>query len=83
MHLSSVPLHTDYRHTKARSQILCSPNSNTLPNKYLGVGYEGLDFCRHGNMAKELTVPKWVLIASPAEDTPNVCPSPKALSRCP
>ena len=57
---------TDYGHTKAKSQILCGPNSN--PN--LGVGYKGLVFCRNNgwimeNMDKELTVPKWVLIIWP------------------
>ena len=40
-----------------------------LPNRYLGVGYKGLVFCRNNGwlmenmrMDKGLTVPKWVLI---------------------
>ena len=60
-----------------------------LPNKYLGVGYKGLVFCRNNgwimeNMDKELTVPKWVLIVRPKIpqmpqkiSAQNVCPSPK------
>ena len=37
--------YTDYGHTKAKSQILCGPNSNPTPKKkYLGVGYKGLVF---------------------------------------
>ena len=32
---------TDYGHTKAKYQILCSPN------KYLVCGYKGLVFCRN------------------------------------
>ena len=31
----------DYGHTKAKSLILCGPNSNI----YLGFGYKGLVFC--------------------------------------
>ena len=61
---------TDYGHMKAKSLILCGPNSNSNPNpnpnKYLGFGYEGLVFCRNNgllmeNMDKGLTVPKWML----------------------
>ena len=57
-----------------------------LPNKYLGVGYKGLVFCRNNgkNMDKELTVPKWVLIVRPKIpqmpqkiSAQNVCPIPK------
>ena len=60
-----------------------------LPNKYLGVGYKGLVFCRNNgwimeNMDKELTVPKWVLIVRPKIpqmpqkiSDQNVWPSPK------
>ena len=54
---------TDYGHTKAKSLILCGPNSNPIPNKHLGCGYKGLVFCRNNglimeNMDKGLTVPK-------------------------
>ena len=36
-----MPHPRDYGHTKAKSQILCNPNSNPTP-KYLGVAYEDL-----------------------------------------
>jgi hypothetical protein len=61
---------TDYGHTKAKSLILCGPNSNPNPYEYLGWGYKRLIFCRSNgwimkNMDKGLTVPKWVLIVWP------------------
>ena len=33
---------TDYGHMMAKSLILCSPNSNSNPNRYLGFGYKSL-----------------------------------------
>ena len=54
-----------------------------IRNQYLGFGYKGIVFCRSNcwlseKMDKELTVPKWVLIHSSAENTPNapefICP---------
>ena len=38
---------TDYERKKAKSQILCSTNSNPTPNRYLGLGYKVLVFCRN------------------------------------
>jgi hypothetical protein len=35
---------TDYGHTKAKSLILCGPNSNPIPNSYLGCGNKGIVF---------------------------------------
>ena len=70
---------TDYGHTKAKSQILFSPNLNPTPPKN----------CRNNgwiieNMDNELTVPKWVLInwqkiPKMPQNVPTqiVCQSPK------
>ena len=60
---------------KAKYLILCRPNSNPDPKKYLGCEYKGSVFCRNNdfimeNMDKGLTVPKWVLI-SLAENMPK------------
>ena len=39
---------TDYGHTKAKSLILCGPNSNLNPEKkFWGCGYKDLVFCRN------------------------------------
>ena len=75
---------TDYGHMRAKSLVQIP-----IPNKYLGLGYKGLVFCRNNgwlmkNMDKGLTVPKWVLINWPKiPQMPQtfldqfVCPSPK------
>ena len=58
-----------------------------IPNKYLGVGYKGLVFCRNNgwimeNMAKDLSVPKWVLIVQPKiPHMPQKNFSPKCLRK--
>ena len=44
-YIHGMALAMDYGHTK--SLILCSPNSNPDPKKYLGCGYKGLVFCRN------------------------------------
>ena len=85
--LKTIYLYTDYGHTMAKSLILCGPNSNSNPNKYLGFGSKGLVFCRNNywlmeNMDKGLTVPKWVInclkIPQMAQNLSAqiVCPSP-------
>ena len=35
---------TDYGHTKAKPLIHCGPNSNSIPNKYLGCGHKSSFF---------------------------------------
>ena len=62
---------TDYRHTMAKSLIICRPNSNPNPIYIFGI------YC---------TVPKWVLIVWPKIfqmpqnlSVQFVCPSPKVL----
>ena len=84
-----IYISTDYGYIKAKSLILCGPNSNPNPQKYLGCGYKG--FCRNNdwimeNMDKRLTLPKWVLIVWPKMpkmpqnlSAQFVCPSPKYL----
>jgi hypothetical protein len=37
----------------AKSLILCGPNSNSIPNKYLGFEYKGLVFCRNNGVINE------------------------------
>ena len=55
-----MPYDTDYRHTKAKSLILCSPNSNPKPKYIFGMWIYRLSFIVEimENMDKGLTVPK-------------------------
>ena len=73
---------TDYGHTMAKYLILCGPNSNPNPNRYLGFGYRGLVFCRNNNgimenMDKGLSTK--IGANKLAENTPNapkfICPN--------
>ena len=43
----------EYGHTKAKSQVLCGPNSNPLPNECLGVGYKGIVFLQKNGWIME------------------------------
>ena len=37
----------DYGHTMAKSQFFAAQNQYPIPNKYFGLGYKGLVFCRN------------------------------------
>ena len=76
-------LTTDTR--RLNLKILAAQIQIPLPNKYLGVGYKYLVFCRNNgcimeNMDKELTVPKWIVRP---KNTPNASKnfSPKCLPK--
>ena len=51
MRYAAICMYTDYGHTMAKFLILCSPNSNPkmnkYKNKYLGLEYKGVVFCRN------------------------------------
>ena len=82
---------TDYWHTKAKSLIICCPNSNPNSPKNLRCGYKGLVLCKNNGwiiekMDKRLAVPKWVLTVWPKiHQMPQhlsaqfVCPGPKIM----
>ena len=78
---------TDYGHTKVKSLILCSPNSNPNPKYLFGMWIWRLSFfVEIMNMDRRLTVSKWVLLVWPKIpqmlqnlSAQFVCPSPKVL----
>ena len=63
IHIPVKSTTTDYWHMKVKSLIFAAQIQIQIPNKYLGFGCKGLDFCRNDGwlmekMDKGLTVPK-------------------------